>query len=104
MNRLRQARTYLSFTIDEVAAYMGCLPEWVERAEAADVGMQDRDWERLSKLLRRPVEWLQGAPVQPVENSPELRDMMQGKLLSPNDRGEPVDFAQFLKHRLQTRH
>lgn len=102
-NRLREAREYLGLTIQDVAVILGTNVPQVRLYEDGYLRPPEPWEEKLSRLFQRPVGYLRGDPEEPVEISPELDALMEKTKLSQNDRGELLDFVQFLHHRAKER-
>jgi len=96
MNRLRQAREYMGFSLGEVAGYLRTDKGTVALIEDAGV-VDDITVRRLSRLYQRPVGYLRGTEeAPPVPDA--VMDVLDRNLLKGNDRREIMEFARFLRH------
>jgi len=91
-DRLREARVYLGFNRDEVAAAMGRERSWVDDIEHGRTQVTGEELRKLSRLYRRPVGWLQGQ----AEFQPDAGLLRQVENLTEGDREAILDFAEFL--------
>lgn len=91
--RLAQAREYVGFTVEQVAAALDCAPLAIAMLEAGTAAPDETMLERLARLYRRPVTWLQGETT--FRPSPNLLRKVEN--LHPGDREAILDFAEWLQ-------
>lgn len=100
MNRFREAREYMGLSLMEVAGFLSADIDDVANMEAG--GSHDfapYQMDALSRLYCRPLPWLNGEPVPPVQVPADLAQLMEDRELDDNDRREVVAFIEFLAHR-----
>lgn len=94
--RLRSAREYLGLSQHEVSELLGVSRPAVTQMEAGRRKVSTLELREFARLYRRPYEWLVG------ENDDEPADDVTQALyrttrdLSPADRAQLLNFAQFL--------
>jgi transcriptional regulator with XRE-family HTH domain len=91
--RLREGRTALGLTQEDVAGVVGIPRSGVAEMEAGRRGVSGLELRRLARLYRRSVAWLVGEdddiPVDPILAEQVAR-------LTPQDRDQVLTFARFL--------
>lgn len=92
-DRLREARVYLGFSRDDVSRAMGRERRWVDDIEHGRQRVTGEELRKLSRLYRRPVEWLQGE----TAFQPDAGLLRQVENLAEGDREAILDFAEFLQ-------
>jgi len=92
-DRLREARTYLGFSQDEVSGAMKCERRWVDDIEHGRRPVTGEELRKLSRLYRRPVAWLCGE----TAFQPDADLLRQVENLTEGDREAVLDFAEFLQ-------
>lgn len=97
-NRLQQAREYIGLSTADAAKLLRMSSDRFEKLEASG-RFSIAQWDRLSRLYRRPLRWLKGEPVPPVSVPADVAQMMDDRNLSDKDRQEVVGFVEFLSHR-----
>ena len=95
--RLREARTYLGFSPDDVATIIGCERSRFDDIEAGRTTVTGEELRKLSRLYMRPVPWLCGETT--FQSSPEM--LRQIEHLTEGDREGILDFAEFLQCKKQ---
>jgi|SRR5215469_14625494 len=90
--RLREAREYLGFTVDQVSRALSVSPLIVEAIEDGTAVPRPRSLERLSRLYARPVEWLCGETLW----HPDADLLRKVAHLTEHDREAVLDFHEFL--------
>lgn len=99
--RVREARSYLSLSQEEVAMAIGIPRSAVSQIETGQRGLDAVELSALAKVLGRTVEYLTGgAEPTKAENVSLLARAAEG--LSDSDIGELQRFAAFLKSRSDT--
>ncbi len=91
-SRLREARTTLGLSQQEVAAAVGMPRPSVSELETGKRGVTGLELRRLARLYRRPVGWLLGDDDPPPDGA--LAAVVAE--LSPADRAAVLAFAWFL--------
>ena len=92
-SRIREAREYLGVPVAEIARVLGWEPAALERIEAGSTKITGEQLRRLSRLYRRPVTWFTGE--FRFEPGADLLRQVEG--LSERDRGEILEFAEYLQ-------
>tara|TARA_R110002049_G_scaffold265590_1_gene441730 strand:- start:12083 stop:12475 length:393 start_codon:yes stop_codon:yes gene_type:complete len=100
--KLREARSYVGFTQDEVASALGIPRTSLSELEAGKRRVDVQELTRLSKLYRQPISFF----LDEDKDSSELpADVMhlarQAVDLSDQDRDELQKFAAYLRGRAQ---
>lgn len=99
--RVREARSYLSLSQEEVSSAIGIPRSAVSQIENGQRGLDAAELTALAKLLGRTVEYFTGgAEATKSENVSLLARAAEG--LSDSDIGELQRFAAFLKSRSDT--
>jgi len=97
-DRLRQAREYMGLSQDDVASVLGLSRPSVTNIELGSRKVEALELNKLSKLYRRPLEYLLTG-LEPPPSGPEqlvfLARAVKG--LSDKDMEEVARFAEFLK-------
>ncbi|MDR0417785.1 MAG: helix-turn-helix transcriptional regulator [Propionibacteriaceae bacterium] len=93
--RLRQAREYLDFTQEEVAAALGCARTTVTDIESGRRKVSAAELSRLAKLYNRPAGWLLGEQ-ELASAGVEGALYARVRELSDEDREQVLRFAEFL--------
>jgi len=97
--RIREAREYIGFSVEQAAERLGCAPELLEAIEAAARTPGPKALALLGKLYMRPTEWF--TCEWRFEPGPGLLRMVEG-VRHPGDREAVLDFAEFLQCRKET--
>lgn len=97
MNRLREAREYVGFSLEDAARFLRMTAMEVIALEADSSTPSPATWERLSKLYRRKVGWLKGEPAPPIQIPADVAQLMEDRMLSDQDRSEVVRFVEWLQ-------
>lgn len=92
-SKCREAREYLGFTVEQVATALGWEPAVLERIEAGSTVITGEQVRKLSRIYKRPVEWLMGE----FKFEPGTDLMRRVKNLSEHDRDAVLEFAEFLQ-------
>ncbi len=113
MNRLREAREYLGFTISEVCGATGFDRDTIHGFERERLPVNDAQFAAFSRLYQRPIDWLKGEPEEPLTIPPALLDgpgprrsglkKIKAANLSERDTLELARFAQFLVQRAKSK-
>ena len=91
--RLREAREYLGFTVEQAAARAGMTVFTLQLLETGGYTPAKRTMKRLAAAYLRPVDWFSGD--WEWTPSPEL--LRRVEHLSEGDREAMLDFAEFLQ-------
>lgn len=92
-SKCREAREYLGFTVAEIATSLGWEPAVLERIEAGGTTITGEQVNKLSRIYKRPVEWLMGE--FRFEPSADVMRMVEN--LSEHDHDAVLAFAEFLQ-------
>jgi transcriptional regulator with XRE-family HTH domain len=92
--RLREARTYLGFSLDDVSGAMNRERRWVDDIENGRQRITGEELRKLSRLYQRPVAWLCGE--SKFEPGPGIMRMLED-VKDAGDREAILDFAEFLQ-------
>ena len=93
-SRLREAREFVGLLQDEAASALGIPRTSLSALEAGKRKVSGVELRRLSRLYRRPVDWLLGEDDMPVaDTDPLFRATAQ---LSAQDKEQVLRFAEFL--------
>ena len=102
---LREAREYAGLSQEEAAARVAIPRTGIGNIEAGRRRVDAIELQRLADLYRRPVSFFTGgAGAEPSDEQPEYvaRLAAQAKQLSPDDRQELSQFADFLASRAKS--
>lgn len=93
--RLKEARTALGLTQEDVAGTVGLHRSAVSEIESGNRKVYGGELRLLSRLYRRPVSWLLGD-----EEDPDVGDEIRAltETLPDGDRDAVLAFARFLAH------
>jgi transcriptional regulator with XRE-family HTH domain len=97
--RLREARVYLGFSVEQAAERLGCAPMLLEAIEAGTADPGPEVLAKFGRLYMRPVEWFTGG--WRFEPGPGLLRMAES-VRHPDDREAALDFAEFLQCKKET--
>lgn len=93
-SRLREAREFVGLVQDEAATALGIPRTSLSALEAGKRKVSGVELRQLSRLYRRPVDWLLGEEeVSIAESDPLFRATAQ---LSDQDKEQVLRFAEFL--------
>jgi len=92
-SRLREAREYHGFSRDDVDTAIGWPAGTIASVEDGSCTIDGGKLRKLSRLYRRPVEWLCGETT--FTPSPSLLRSVEN--MTPGDREAILDFAEFLQ-------
>lgn len=97
--RLREARTVLRLTQEDVAGAVGVPRSAVSDIENGKRAVTGLELRRFARLYRRPIGWFLG------EEGPPLDDdlLAATSTLADRDREQVLAFARFLTHQVVTR-
>lgn len=93
-DRIRQAREYVGFTVEDVAGYLGWSPVLIEGIEDGTVTPDEGRLAALGKLYGRPIVWFRGE--SRFEPGPGITRMLED-VKHPGDREAILDFAEWLQ-------
>jgi transcriptional regulator with XRE-family HTH domain len=98
-SRIREARTAIGLTQEDVATAMRIGRSAISAIETGDRKVSGTELCRFARLYRRPVAWLLG------DDDPEISDDLIAATvhLSERDRDAVIAFARFLAHQGVTR-
>jgi transcriptional regulator with XRE-family HTH domain len=97
---LRQAREYVGFSQDEVAAFLKIPRTAVTNMESGQRKVEALELKRLAELYRQPVGYFTGEDDASVSLPADVAHLArQAAKLSMKDREELGRFADFLKQR-----
>jgi transcriptional regulator with XRE-family HTH domain len=94
-SRLKEARTAIGLTQEDVAGAVGLHRSAVSEVESGRRKVNGHELCRLARLYRRPIAWFLGDEDDPPV-SEEARAVIDG--LSEGDRAAVLAFARFLAH------
>jgi len=98
--RLKEAREYLGFSQEEVATFLGVPRTAVSNVETGLRKIDALELKKLAGLYKRPVSYFTGDVVQPADLADDVAHLARkASELSPDDRAELGQFADFLKSR-----
>ena len=101
-DRLREAREYLGFSQEEVAAYLGVPRSALSLIEAGSRKVDALELKKLASLYKRPVAYFTGGDAEEDAYGEEIAHLARkAKELSPEDRAELGRFADFLRAKKQ---
>lgn len=93
--RLREARTAIGLSQENVSTAVGIGRSAISAIETGDRRVYGLELGRLARLYRRPVAWLLGH-----EGDPDIGDEIHAAIsgLSDHDKDVVLAFARFLAH------
>lgn len=97
--RIREARSYLELSQEEVAAAIGISRPAVSAIEAGTRGVDALELKKLAKVLNRTVQHLTGEEEAAPQDEKVTLLARAAEGLSESDLGELQRFAAFLKAR-----
>ncbi len=98
--RLRQAREYLGFSQEEVAKFLGVPRSAVSNVETGGRKIDALELKKLAGLYKRPVSYFTGDEADEANLGADVAHLArQAAELSPDDRAELGQFADFLRAR-----
>lgn len=90
--KLREAREYLGFSLDQVTGRLGWPGGLLARMEDGEVQPDAGQAGALCRLYMRPLSWFTGE----FRFRPSALMLCRAERLSPGDREAVLDFAEFL--------
>lgn len=100
--RLRQAREYLGFSQDQVAAFLGVPRSALSLMETGQRKVEALELKKLAGLYKRPVGHFTGEDEEDAAFGADVKHLARKvSELSPDDREELGRFADFLRARKQ---
>jgi transcriptional regulator with XRE-family HTH domain len=102
-DRLREAREYLGFSQEEVAAYLGIPRSALSLIEAGTRKVDALEMKKLAGLYKRPMAYLTGDESEDEYGEEVAHLARLAKELSPDDRAELGRFADFLRAKKQSK-
>lgn len=101
--RLKEAREYLGFSQEEVANFLSVPRTAVSNVETGLRKIDALELKKLASLYKRPVSHFTGDDVQHADLGADVAHLARKAAeLSPDDRAELGQFADFLKLRKKT--
>ena len=101
-DRLREAREYLGFSQEEVAAYLGVPRSALSLIEAGSRKVDVLELKKLASLYKRSVAYFTGGDAEEDAYGEEVAHLARkARELSPEDRAELGRFADFLRAKKQ---
>lgn len=101
--RLKEAREYLGFSQEEVANFLGVPRTAVSNVETGLRKIDALELKKLASLYKRPVSSFTGDDGQSTDLGEDVAHLARKAAeLSPDDRAELGQFADFLKLRKKT--
>lgn len=97
--RIKEARTYLELSQEEVATFLGIPRPAMSGIEAGTRGVDAIELKKLSKILNRSVQYLTGEDVAAPNDDKVSLLARAADGLSESDLGELQRFAAYLKAR-----
>jgi transcriptional regulator with XRE-family HTH domain len=98
--RIREAREYLGFSQDQVAAFLGVSRSALSLMETGQRKVDALELKKLAALFKRPVGFFTGEASNEVLFGTDVKHLArQVAELSPDDREELGRFADFLRAR-----
>lgn len=99
-SRLKEAREYLGFSQEEVATYLGLPRTAITNIEAGVRKIDALELKKLATLYKRPLTHFTGGDVQAADLADDVAHLARkASELSPDDRAELGQFADYLKSR-----
>ncbi len=100
--RLREAREYLGFSQEEVAAFLGVPRSALSLVETGQRKVDALELKKLASLYKRPVGYFTGEEAEEISFGADVKHLARKvSELSPDDREELSRFADFLRARKQ---
>ena len=100
--RLRQAREYLGFSQDQVAAFLGVPRSALSLMETGQRKVEALELKKLAGLYKRSVGYFTGEDEQDAAFGADVQHLARKvSELSPDDRAELSRFADFLRAKKQ---
>lgn len=96
--RLREAREYLGFSQEEVAAFLGASRSALSLIETGQRKVDALELKKLAGLYKRPVGYFTGEEAEEISFGADVKHLARKVAeLSPDDREELARFAEFLR-------
>ncbi len=96
--RLREAREYLGFSQEEVAAFLGVSRSALSLIETGQRKVDALELKKLAGLYKRPVGYFTGEEAEEISFGADVKHLARKVAeLSPDDREELARFADFLR-------
>ena len=102
-DRLREAREYLGFSQEEVAAYLEVPRSALSLIEAGTRKVDALELKKLAGLYKRPVVYFTGEEGEEDYGEEVAHLARKARELSPEDRAELSRFADFLRAKNQSK-
>lgn len=100
--RLREAREYLGFSQEEVAAFLGVSRSALSLLETGQRKVDALELKKLAGLYKRPVGYFTGEEAEEISFGADVQHLARKVAeLSPDDREELARFADFLRAKKQ---
>ncbi len=100
--RLREAREYLGFSQEEVAAFLGVPRSALSLMETGQRKVDALELKKLAGLYKRPVGYFTGEETEDISIGADVKHLARKVSdLSPEDREELSRFADFLRAKKQ---
>jgi transcriptional regulator with XRE-family HTH domain len=100
--RLREAREYLGFSQEEVAAFLGVPRSALSLMETGQRKVDALELKQLAGLYKRPVGYFTGEETDEASFGADVKHLARKVAeLAPDDREELSRFADFLRARKQ---
>jgi transcriptional regulator with XRE-family HTH domain len=100
-DRLREAREYLGFSQEEIAAHMGLPRSALSMMETGQRKVEALELKKLAAVYKRPVGYFTGEEIDEPFGAGVKHLARKMSELSPDDREELSRFADFLRIRKQ---
>jgi len=98
--RLREAREYLGFSQEEVAAYLDVSRSALSNIESGQRKVDALELKKLASLYKRPVSYFTGEEAEGPSYGEDIAHLARkASELSADDRAELGRFADFLRAR-----
>jgi transcriptional regulator with XRE-family HTH domain len=103
-DRLREAREYVGLTQDDVARKLGIPRSALSLMESGARKVEALELTQLAKLYQRDLNWFTGEKLRAARVSKDVAYLARAaEELSPKDRAELAQFADFLKSRARSK-
>jgi transcriptional regulator with XRE-family HTH domain len=102
-DRLRDAREYLGFSQEEVAAYLSIPRSALSLIEAGTRKVEALELKKLAGLYKRPLAYFTGDESEEEYGEEVAHLARMARELSPEDRAELGRFADFLRAKKQSK-
>lgn len=100
--RLREAREYLGFSQEDVAAFLGVSRSALSLIETGQRKVDTLELKKLAGLYKRTVGYFAGEDAEEISFGADVKHLARKVAqLSPDDREELARFADFLRAKKQ---